>query len=203
MILCSSRQPRVCPQIASYVTAAISPLPNATLTTIDLSTWNLPMFNEPTIPSYVFSPSGYVQTHTRAWSAEISKHSAFIFILPQYNWGYPAVLKNAIDYLFNEWKGKPAVIVSYGGHGGGMAAEQLKQVLGAIGMKVTGTMPALTFPGRKVLVAATKGEDIREAAGEEFWVGEKDVVAKAGEELMVLLAEGVVGSVAEKGKGAH
>ena len=46
----------------------------------------------------------------------------------QYNWGYPAVLKNAIDYLYHEWKGKPAAIVSYGGHGGGKGAAQLHQV---------------------------------------------------------------------------
>lgn len=46
----------------------------------------------------------------------------------QYNWGYPAALKNAIDYLYHEWKGKPAAIVSYGTRGGGKAAAQLQQV---------------------------------------------------------------------------
>lgn len=46
----------------------------------------------------------------------------------QYNWGYLAALKNAIDFLYHEWKGKPAVIISYGTRGSGKAAEQLKQV---------------------------------------------------------------------------
>ena len=46
----------------------------------------------------------------------------------QYNWGYPAALKNALDYLYHEWKGKPAVIISYGTRGGGRAAAQLKEV---------------------------------------------------------------------------
>jgi NAD(P)H-dependent FMN reductase len=41
-----------------------------------------------------------------------------VFVSPQYNWGYPAPLKNAIDHLYKEWLGKPAVIVTYGGHGG-------------------------------------------------------------------------------------
>ena len=45
----------------------------------------------------------------------------------QYNWGYPASLKNALDYLYHEWTGKPAGIISYGGHGGGKAAAQLLQ----------------------------------------------------------------------------
>ena len=54
--------------------------------------------------------------------------SSCTYILLQYNWGYPAALKNAIDYLYHEWKGKPAAIISYGGHGGGKAASQLAQV---------------------------------------------------------------------------
>lgn len=46
----------------------------------------------------------------------------------QYNWGYPAALKNALDYLYHEWLGKPAVIITYGTRGGGKAAAQLQQV---------------------------------------------------------------------------
>ena len=46
----------------------------------------------------------------------------------QYNWGYPAALKNALDYLYRSWNGKPAMIVSYGSHGGGKGAAQLKEV---------------------------------------------------------------------------
>lgn len=46
----------------------------------------------------------------------------------QYNWGYPAALKNALDYLYHEWLGKPAVVITYGTRGGGKAAAQLQQV---------------------------------------------------------------------------
>lgn len=113
VILCSSRQPRVCPQVAEFVietfenwtsslSAELHGPPLAKLHLIDLAAWNLPLFDEPKIPSQVTSHSDYGQPHTRAWSLEIQKYSAFIFILPQYNWGYPAVIKNAIDYLFHE-----------------------------------------------------------------------------------------------------
>lgn len=44
------------------------------------------------------------------------------------NWGYRAVLKNSLYYLYNEWKGKSVVIFSYGAHGGGKGAAQLEQV---------------------------------------------------------------------------
>ena len=49
--------------------------------------------------------------------------SALMFVTPQYNWGYPASLKNAIDYLFREWNDKPAIVVSYGSRGGDKAGE--------------------------------------------------------------------------------
>ena len=56
-------------------------------------------------------------------------------MFPQYNWGYPAVLKNALDFLYHEWANKPAGLVSYGSRGGGLAATQLKQVLQGLHMR--------------------------------------------------------------------
>jgi NAD(P)H-dependent FMN reductase len=199
VILCSSRQPRVCPQVAAFVMETFenwtSSLSNefhsptsVKLHLIDLAVWALPLFDEPTIPSQVTSHSDYGQAHTRAWSEEIQKYFAFIFILPQYNWGYPAVIKNAIDYLFNEWHGKPAIIVSYGGHGGVKAASQLRQVLQGVRMNVVETMPALTFPSKKVLLQATKGEQIGVLGEAGIWNSEREGICKAFEELMVLVS---------------
>ena len=117
------------------------------------------MFNEPTIPSQIHSSSDCIQPHTRAWSEEISKYKGYVFVTPQYNWGHPGIPKNAIDYLFNEWKGKAAMVVSYGGHGGGKAAVQLKGVLEGCRMGVVERMPGLHFPDKRVLgVAAVGGE---------------------------------------------
>ncbi|KAJ5364623.1 uncharacterized protein N7496_010336 [Penicillium cataractarum] len=135
VIICSTRNPRVCPQIAKFVQDTIqSTQPNTTTTTttnptthlIDLTTWNLPLYNEPGIPSQIKDTTQYTHAHTRAWSAEITRYDAFIFVTPQYNWGYPAAIKNALDYLYHEWAGKPAFVVSYGGHGGGKANRQLR-----------------------------------------------------------------------------
>ncbi|WP_317624034.1 NADPH-dependent FMN reductase [Brevibacterium casei] len=64
----------------------------------------------------------------------VSEADGIVFVTPQYNGGYPASLKNAIDYLFAEWRDKPALIVSYGGHGGGMSGAQLRSVLEFIGV---------------------------------------------------------------------
>ncbi|OII66432.1 MULTISPECIES: NADPH-dependent FMN reductase [unclassified Streptomyces] len=53
----------------------------------------------------------------------------FVVITPEYNHGYPASLKLAIDYVYGEWRAKPVGFVSYGGMAGGQrAVEQLRQV---------------------------------------------------------------------------
>ena len=86
------------------------------------------------------------QSYTKRWSQEIASYDGYIFLTPQYNCGYPASLKNAIDYLYIEWKSKPAAIISYGfQEGGEKAATQLRQVLECFKMKLTSIMPALTL----------------------------------------------------------
>lgn len=198
VILCSSRQPRVCPQIGAFVihtiensesSSSTESHPPAKLHLIDLAEWNLPLFNEPNMPSQVANHSEYSQPHTRAWSQEIQKYSAFIFVLPQYNWGYPAVIKNAIDYLYHEWSGKPAMIVSYGGHGGVKAAAQFRQVLQGVRMKVAATMPALSFPSKQTLFQASKGEELALLGERGMWHSEREVVCKSFEELMSLVSQ--------------
>ena len=58
---------------------------------------------------------------------------AFVFVTPEYNHGYPASLKNAIDYLNQEWRYKPVGFVSYGGVAAGTrSVEQLQQVVTAV-----------------------------------------------------------------------
>ena len=44
----------------------------------------------------------YKHAHTKAWSNLISSFAGFVFVFPQYNWGHPAALKNALDYLYYE-----------------------------------------------------------------------------------------------------
>ncbi|WP_218831846.1 NADPH-dependent FMN reductase [Bordetella genomosp. 10] len=88
----------------------------------------------------------YTQAHTLAWSEKIQGAAAVAFITPQFNWGYPAVLKNAIDHLYREWREKPTMIVTYGGHGGTRCDRQLRRVAAAVGMSVVPTTPTLRLP---------------------------------------------------------
>lgn len=127
----STRAQRICPQIAQWVAQVGRDTIARDFEIVDLRDWPLPMDDEPGIPAV----HDYVNAHTNTWSRKISEAGAFVFVAPQYNWGYPAVLKNAIDHLYKEWHGKPAMIVSYGHRGGGKCAAQLRQVLKGVHMK--------------------------------------------------------------------
>ncbi|MEQ4670177.1 NADPH-dependent FMN reductase [Providencia manganoxydans] len=133
ILIGSVRQTRIGPQIARWVKDITE---KKFLTEIvGLKDWHLPMDDEPYLPAEGI----YTQEHTIAWSNKISEADAYIFVFPQYNWGYPAALKNAIDHLYKEWDNKPALMVSYANRGGGKAAEQLQQVLQGIHMRITET----------------------------------------------------------------
>jgi NAD(P)H-dependent FMN reductase len=88
---------------------------------VDLAEWNLPMVDEPHHPRL----RQYTHDHTRRWSALIEGADALVWVMPEYNHGYTAPLKNAIDYLVHEWAWKPVGMVSYGGLSGGTRATQL------------------------------------------------------------------------------
>jgi NAD(P)H-dependent FMN reductase len=92
----------------------------------DLAEIRLPLMEEPNHPRL----RQYTTRHALEWSERIDRADAFVFVTPEYNYGYPAALKNAIDYLAEEWQHKPAGFVSYGGVAAGTrAVQQLKQVV--------------------------------------------------------------------------
>ncbi len=105
-----------------------------------------------------------------------------MFVTPQYNWGYPAALKNAIDHLYREWADKPAVIVSYGGHGGGKCGAQLREVLAGLKLRTVATCPELTLP--RTLIEANTGE----IDAIEVFATHVDTVREALAELATALA---------------
>lgn len=146
VIVGSVRAQRLCPQIAGWVAEVGGAVTAHDVEVVDLKAWPLPMDDEPEMPAR----GVYANPHTQAWSRKVREADAVVFVSPQYNWGYPAPLKNAIDHLHGEWAGKPAMIVSYGSRGGGLCAGQLRQVLQGLGMRTVATMPGLTLGRARV-----------------------------------------------------
>jgi NAD(P)H-dependent FMN reductase len=146
LIMGSVRPGRRCPQIAEWVLSLAERSGKLACEIVDLKEWHLPSSDEPGIPA----KGAYTNDHTRAWSAKIASADGFVIVSPQYNWGYPAALKNALDRLYKEWNEKPLVIVTYGGHGGNKCAAQLRQVAEGLKMRPVDTMPAITVAREKI-----------------------------------------------------
>jgi NAD(P)H-dependent FMN reductase len=146
VIIGSTRPARVCPGIAHWSRQALSAESPLSYEVIDLADVALPFLDEPLKPAL----GNYRHEHTKAWSNLISGYQGFVFVFPQYNWGYPAPLKNALDFLYHEWHGKPAASVTYGTRGGGKGADQIYQVFEGLHMRPLRTRIEVAIAGSQV-----------------------------------------------------
>jgi NAD(P)H-dependent FMN reductase len=131
VIIGSTRPTRICPDIAAWFVKTAQEGSSLTYELVDLAEVNLPFLDEPLMAAL----GQYEHEHTRAWSALVQSYDGFVFVFPQYNWGYPAVIKNAVDYLYAEWRDKPASFATYGTRGGNLAAGQFHQILQGVHMQ--------------------------------------------------------------------
>jgi NAD(P)H-dependent FMN reductase len=142
VILGSTRPNRHSEPVARWVFERAALRPDLDADLVDLAHVNLPIYDEP-VPSIM---GDYTHEHTRAWAATIARYDAFVFVTPEYNRSIPAVLKNAIDFLYAEWNDKAAGFVSYGADAGGARAiEHLRAVLGELRVADVRTMVPLSL----------------------------------------------------------
>jgi len=131
IIIASTRPGRAGLPIARWFTARAEKHGGFDVTVVDLAELALPFLDEPNHPRF----RKYTKAHTKKWSATVDATDAFVFVTPEYNYGYPATLKNAIDFLHFEWMYKPVGFVSYGGIAAGTrSVQQLKQVVTTLKM---------------------------------------------------------------------
>lgn len=131
VIVASTRPGRVGLPVGRWIDQRAREFAGFEVRLVDLAEQNLPFLDEPKHPAQ----RQYVHDHTKAWSEQVDGADAFIFVMPEYNHGMTAPLKNAIDFVSQEWANKPVAFVSYGGASGGMRAVQMvKQVVAALKM---------------------------------------------------------------------
>jgi NAD(P)H-dependent FMN reductase len=129
VIIGSTRPGRAGLPVAQWIAEYAAKTGRFEVEVVDLAELDLPMLDEPNHPSL----RKYTQDHTHDFSATISRADAFVLVLPEYNHGYTAPVKNALDFLLHEWAHKPIGMVSYGGVSGGVrAVTALRPVLAAL-----------------------------------------------------------------------
>jgi NAD(P)H-dependent FMN reductase len=130
IILGSVREGRRSGPIAQWALERASGRAGITAELIDLKTWDLPFYDLVTFPT----DGDYKDPLQRRWGETIARADGYLFIVSEYNHGYTAVLKNALDYLYAEWNNKPASFIGFGNAEGARAVEQLRLVCIELGM---------------------------------------------------------------------
>lgn len=149
MIVVGSVRPgRVGLPIAEWVRAEAEKTGKFEIDFVDLAELALPFMDEPNHPKL----QKYTREHTVEWAARVDAAEAFIFVTPEYNYSFSPALKNAIDYLSNEWWRKPLGFVSYGGVSGGTrGVASLMPITSALGLVRVGANVELNFGGKQVV----------------------------------------------------
>ena len=135
VIFGSSRQGRRGEVVSNWARRGIEADGRFEMDFVDSRDLNLPFYDEPFNPLDRQPEDDYTHPEGRAWAQRVARAEALIIITPEYNHGYPAVLKNALDWVGPEWGGKPVGFISYGGlAGGARAVEQLRTVATELGL---------------------------------------------------------------------
>ena len=161
VIVASTRPGRVGHVIGDWFTGIATAHGAFDVHVVDLAELDLPFHDEPGQP---VEGGPYLHEHTRRWSETTDAADAFVFVMPEYNRGYSAPLKNALDFLYREWHYKPVGFVSYGMTSAGLrAVEQIKPVVSTL--KMTPVPEAVSIHLRQAL--GTGGALMPTAAMEE------------------------------------
>lgn len=120
VIIASTRPGRVGSAVGTWFYELARHHDNFDVRWVDLADFNLPIFDEPHHPRQ----QDYQHEHTRRWAASVDEADAYVFVVPEYNFGPTPALVNALNYVYQEWNYKPAGFVSYGGISGGIRSVQ-------------------------------------------------------------------------------
>lgn len=134
IILGSTREGRVSPQVGQWIKAYADSRNDANYEIIDIKAYQLPFLGE-----------SNDQAHVIKWNEKLATLDGFIFVVAEYNHSITAALKNALDSARDAWNNKAAGIVSYGSVGGSRAAEHLRGILGELQIADVRTHVALSM----------------------------------------------------------
>lgn len=135
IILGSTRQGRVSPQVGQWVKEIADKRGDAEYEIVDIADYKLPFLGE----------TNGEEPGVKAWPQKLAGLDGFVFIVQEYNHSITGALKNALDMAREEWNNKAAGIVSYGSTGGARAAEHLRGICGELKIADVRTHPTLSL----------------------------------------------------------
>jgi NAD(P)H-dependent FMN reductase len=135
IILGSTRQGRVSPQVGEWVKEIADKRGDANYEIVDIADYQLP---------FLGTTDG-TEPGIAAWNKKLNNLDGFVFIVQEYNHSITGALKNALDLAREAWNNKAAGIVSYGSTGGARAAEHLRGIMGELMIADVRVHPTLSL----------------------------------------------------------
>lgn len=155
VIIGSTREERFSEKPAHWIFNQLKKKVGIEAKLLDLRDFPMPFFDQP-LPPAMPGRQPYEHEVVKKWTAEIARSDGFIFVTPEYNHGYPAVLKNALDWVYPEWNRKACAFVSYGSVLGGRSIEQLRQV--AVELQLAPIRASVHIPVSTFMMQFTGGD---------------------------------------------
>jgi NAD(P)H-dependent FMN reductase len=121
----TTREGRFSEKVAAWVLEVLGARDDFDVESVDLRDHPLPWFEG---ISPIRRGREYPTEAVARFGETVDRADGFVILTAEYNHGYPAVLKNAMDWTFPEWNRKPVSFVGWGNVGGARAVEQLRQV---------------------------------------------------------------------------
>ncbi len=159
VIIGSTREGRFSEKPAAWILQHLKKRGDIDARLLDLRDFPMPFFDQQATPATP-GRAPYENDVVKKWTAAIAQSDGFVFVTPEYNYGPPAVLKNAMDWVYPEWNRKAAAFVSYGSALGARGIQQLR--LTAIELQLAPVRSSVHIP-IATLMAHYKGGDV--AAG--------------------------------------
>jgi NAD(P)H-dependent FMN reductase len=126
VIVGSTREGRFSEKPARWILQHLNKRDGVDARLVDLRDFPMPFFDQPLTPAMPGRPA-FEHDVVKRLTAAIAQSDGFVFVTPEYNFGPAAVLKNAIDWVYPEWRRKAACFVSWGNAGGARAVQQLRE----------------------------------------------------------------------------
>lgn len=155
VIVGSTREGRFGDKPAQWIADELEKQENMAVEILDLRDYEMPFFTEAVSPSFKTEP--YKNEVVTRFTQKIAEGDAFVIVTPEYNHSTSGVLKNALDWVYQEWNNKPIAFMSYGSVGGARAVEQLRLI--AVELQMAPIREAIHINGEQYFPVIMGGAD--------------------------------------------
>jgi NAD(P)H-dependent FMN reductase len=156
VIVGTTREARFSEKPAHWILEHLKKRQDVDARLLDLRDFPMPFFDQPLTPAMPGRPA-FENEAVQRWTAAIGASDGYVITTAEYNYGSAAVLKNAIDWVYPEWRRKPVSFISWGSAAGTRSVQQLRET--AIELQVAPIRSSVHIPV-STLMAHYQGGDV-------------------------------------------